>query len=144
MRRRDAAHQLALTERQTQRLMNRFRESGAAGLSNLRRGRPGNHRLPDIVNLVHWVWLAVVAENLAIISCLLLMPDTHSTQSASAIPTLGRRWHVRNSQNCRMSICPKKMSGRLWLKPVSGSPANNEHQSYSAGARYATKAPRAG
>uniref|UniRef100_UPI00403EEDB1 helix-turn-helix domain-containing protein n=1 Tax=Klebsiella pneumoniae TaxID=573 RepID=UPI00403EEDB1 len=42
MRRRDAAHQLALTERQTQRLMNRFRESGAAGLVNLRRGRPGN------------------------------------------------------------------------------------------------------
>ena len=40
MRRRDAAHQLALTERQTQRLMNRFRESGAAGLANLRRGRP--------------------------------------------------------------------------------------------------------
>lgn len=27
MRRRDAAHQLALTERQTQRLMNRFREN---------------------------------------------------------------------------------------------------------------------
>ena len=45
MRRRDAAHQLALTERQTQRLMNRFRESGAAGLVNLRRGRPGNHRV---------------------------------------------------------------------------------------------------
>lgn len=38
MRRCDAAHQLALTERQTQRLMNRFRESGAAGLANLRRG----------------------------------------------------------------------------------------------------------
>nr|WP_239906832.1 helix-turn-helix domain-containing protein [Escherichia coli] len=34
MRRRDAAHQLALTERQTQRLMNRFRESGAAGQAN--------------------------------------------------------------------------------------------------------------
>jgi hypothetical protein len=32
MRRRDAAHQLALTERQTQRLMNCFRESGAAHL----------------------------------------------------------------------------------------------------------------
>ena len=47
MRSRDAAHQLALTERQTQRLMNRFRESGAAGLVNLRRGRPGNHRLPE-------------------------------------------------------------------------------------------------
>lgn len=45
MRRRDAAQQLALTERQTQRLMNRFRESGAAGLANLRRGRPGNHRV---------------------------------------------------------------------------------------------------
>lgn len=51
MRRRDAAHQLALTERQTQRLMNRFRESGAAGLVNLRRGRPGNHRLPESLKL---------------------------------------------------------------------------------------------
>lgn len=39
MRRRDAAQLLALTERQTQRLMNRFRESGAAGLANLRFGR---------------------------------------------------------------------------------------------------------
>jgi len=35
MRRCDAAQQLALTERQTQRLMNRFRESGAAGLAKL-------------------------------------------------------------------------------------------------------------
>ena len=51
MRRRDAAHQLALTERQTQRLMNCFRESGAAGLANLRRGRPGNHRLPESLKL---------------------------------------------------------------------------------------------
>jgi len=51
MRRRDAAHQLALTERQTQRLMNRFRESGTAGLVNLRRGRPGNHRLPESLKL---------------------------------------------------------------------------------------------
>ncbi|CZW56043.1 transposase [Enterobacter hormaechei] len=51
MRRRDAAHQLALTERQTQRLMNRFRESGAAGLATLRRGHPGNHRLPESLKL---------------------------------------------------------------------------------------------
>ena len=51
MRRRDSAHQLALTERQTKRLMNRFRESGAAGLANLRRGRPGNHRLPESLKL---------------------------------------------------------------------------------------------
>lgn len=45
MRRRDAAHQLALSE------LNRFRESGAAGLANLRRGRPGNHRLPESLKL---------------------------------------------------------------------------------------------
>lgn len=51
MSRRDAAHQLTLTERQTQRLMNRFRDSGAAGLANLRRGRPGNHRLPESLKL---------------------------------------------------------------------------------------------
>ncbi len=36
----DAASQLDLTERQVQRLMNRFRESGAAGLTNSRRGLP--------------------------------------------------------------------------------------------------------
>ena len=30
MRRRDAAHQLNLTERQVQRLMNRYRESGVS------------------------------------------------------------------------------------------------------------------
>lgn len=51
MRRRDAAQLFALTERQTQRLMNRFHESGAAGLANLRRGRPGNHRLPESLKL---------------------------------------------------------------------------------------------
>lgn len=43
MRPRDAVHQLDLTEPQTQRLMNRFRELGAAGLTSLRRGRPRNH-----------------------------------------------------------------------------------------------------
>ena len=51
MRRRDTAHQLSLTERQTQRLMNRFRESGATGLVNLRRGRPGSHMLPESLKL---------------------------------------------------------------------------------------------
>lgn len=40
MRRRDAVHQLNLTERQTQRLMNRFCEFGAAGLASLHRERP--------------------------------------------------------------------------------------------------------
>ena len=51
MHRRDTAHQLALTERQTQRLMNRFRESGAEGLVNLWRGRPSNHRLQESLEL---------------------------------------------------------------------------------------------
>ncbi|MGQ0396030.1 ISNCY family transposase [Klebsiella pneumoniae] len=51
MRRRDAANQLELTERQTQRLMNRFREFGAAGLASLRRGRPGNNRIPESLRL---------------------------------------------------------------------------------------------
>lgn len=58
MRRLDAAQQLVLTERKTQRLMNRFRDSGAAGLVNLRRGRPDNHRLPEslkqrVISLLH-------------------------------------------------------------------------------------------
>lgn len=45
LRRRDAASQLRLTKRLVQRLMNRDRESGAAGLTNLRRGKSGTHRL---------------------------------------------------------------------------------------------------
>lgn len=51
MRRRDAAHQLNLTERQVQRLMNRYRESGVSGLASLRRGQPGNHRIPESLKL---------------------------------------------------------------------------------------------
>ncbi len=51
LRRRDAASQLGLTERQVQRLMNRYRDTGAAGLANLRRGKPGTHRLDDSIRL---------------------------------------------------------------------------------------------
>ncbi|MDE1186326.1 MAG: ISNCY family transposase [Pantoea sp.] len=47
LRRRDAAFQLDLTERQVQRLMNRYRESGAVGLINARRGKPGTHRIDE-------------------------------------------------------------------------------------------------
>jgi len=64
MRRRDAAHQLDLTERQTQRLMNRFRESGAAGLASLRRGQPGNHRLPESLKLSERHNITVSVETL--------------------------------------------------------------------------------
>lgn len=41
LRRCDAASQLQLTERRMQRLMHRYRESGAAGLTNACRGKPG-------------------------------------------------------------------------------------------------------
>lgn len=43
----NAANQLELTERKTQRLMNRFSESYAARLVSLRGGKPGNHRFPE-------------------------------------------------------------------------------------------------
>lgn len=51
LRRRDAASQLKLTERQVQRLMNRFRVSGAAGLTHARCGNPGANRLDDSLRL---------------------------------------------------------------------------------------------
>ncbi len=51
LRRRDAASQLQLTERQVQRLMNRFRISGAAGLTHARRGQAGSNRLNDSLRL---------------------------------------------------------------------------------------------
>ena len=51
MRRRDAAVRLKLTERQVQRLVNRFIDAGATGLVSLRRGGSGNHRLPESLKL---------------------------------------------------------------------------------------------
>ncbi|PAK05463.1 integrase, partial [Burkholderia ubonensis] len=42
-----AAERLGLTVRQVQRLVDRYRESGAAGLASRQRGRPGNRRLDE-------------------------------------------------------------------------------------------------
>lgn len=58
LRRRDAAAQMELTERQVQQLANRYRESGAAGLTHGLRGKPGNHCFPEsfrlhVLALVH-------------------------------------------------------------------------------------------
>ncbi len=47
LRRRDAASQLDLSERQIQRLMDKFRLSGTSGLASLKRGKPGNNNLPE-------------------------------------------------------------------------------------------------
>ncbi len=47
IRRSDAAEILNLSVRQVQRLMNRLREYGAAGLAHQARGRPSNHRYPS-------------------------------------------------------------------------------------------------
>lgn len=58
LRRRDAAAQMELTERLVQRLVNHYRESGAAGLTHGLRGKPGSHGLPEsfrlhVLALVH-------------------------------------------------------------------------------------------
>jgi transposase len=42
-----AAQRLNLTTRQVQRLVNRYKAQGAAGLVSGKRGRPGNHQLPE-------------------------------------------------------------------------------------------------
>ncbi|EAQ5803176.1 helix-turn-helix domain-containing protein [Salmonella enterica] len=47
MRQWEAAELLGLSVRQIQHLVNRFRDSGAAGLVHLLRARPGNRRLPE-------------------------------------------------------------------------------------------------
>src|ERR1700756_3170107 len=41
-----AAERLGLTVRQVERLVTRYRESGAAGLPSRKRGRASNHQLP--------------------------------------------------------------------------------------------------
>lgn len=45
LRRRDAASQLGISERQAQRLINRYRVSGAEGLVSRKRGQPSNRRV---------------------------------------------------------------------------------------------------
>ncbi len=47
IRRADAADILSLSVRQVQRLMNRLRKSGAAGLVHQSRGKPSNNRYPN-------------------------------------------------------------------------------------------------
>ena len=46
LRRRDAASQLLLSERQIQRLMDHNRAYGPSGLTSLKRGKPGNNCYP--------------------------------------------------------------------------------------------------
>ncbi len=60
LRRRDAASQLDLSERQVQRLMDKFRLSGTPGLASLKRGKPGNHNLPEQLRMNV---LALLREN---------------------------------------------------------------------------------
>lgn len=97
-----AAQRLSISDRQCRRILSRYRKSGPFGMANRRRGKPSNNQLPD--------GLAQYALNI---------------NTASAIPTLGRRWRVRNSQNCTMFTCPKRLSVHSWSKPLSGSPAND-------------------
>jgi transposase len=40
---------MAITLRQTYRLLRRYRDGGASAIANQRRGRPSNNRLPDVV-----------------------------------------------------------------------------------------------
>src|SRR5882762_1639099 len=44
-----AAELMAITLRQTYRLLRRYRDNGASAVANQRRGRPSNNRLPDVV-----------------------------------------------------------------------------------------------
>jgi len=44
-----AADLMRLTQRQTHRLLKRYRDGGAAAIANRRRGRPSNNRLSDVV-----------------------------------------------------------------------------------------------
>jgi transposase len=45
----EAAHLLSLSTRQVKRLLSAYRKDGAAALVSKRRGKPGNHRLPQKV-----------------------------------------------------------------------------------------------
>src|SRR5437764_8949218 len=46
---RTAAELMAITVRQTYRLLRRYRDGGVSAIANQRRGRPSNNRLSDVV-----------------------------------------------------------------------------------------------
>jgi hypothetical protein len=46
---RAAAELMAMTPRQTYRLLRKYRDGGASAIANQRRGCPSNNRLPDVV-----------------------------------------------------------------------------------------------
>jgi len=96
------AQRLDIFARQCRRLL------GPPGMANRRRGNPSNNQLPD--------GFAQYALN--------IIRDRYTD--------FGRCWRVKSLQNCTMSTCRKKLSGRLWLKPVSGSPANNVRRKFSS------------
>ncbi len=52
LRRTDATELLNLSVRLVQRLMNRLRQYGVAGLSHKLRGKPSNNKLPRAINPV--------------------------------------------------------------------------------------------
>lgn len=79
LRRRDAASQLGISERQAQRLINRYRVSGAEGLVSRKRGQPSNRRLTESLKL----------------RVLKLIRET--------TVTLDPRWPLKNSGNAMIS-----------------------------------------
>ena len=70
-----------------------------ARLVNRRRVKPSNNQRPD--------GLAQYALNII----------------RERYTDFGQCWRVKSLQNRTMSTCTKKLSGRLWLKPVLDPPA---------------------
>lgn len=89
-----AAQRLGISDRQCRRLLSRYRESGPLGMASRRCGKPSNNQLP--VGLARYA-LNIIRERY--------------------IPTLGRRWRVRNSQNClsKETVRSLMVKAGLWL-----------------------------
>lgn len=104
LRHKDAASLLSLTERQVQRLMNQFRQSGIEGLVSKRRGQPSNNRCPENFRLY--------------------ILDIIQQHYADSGPTLAteKLHEVHGVDVSRETVCSWMISSGLWIPHAQRKP----------------------
>lgn len=111
LRRRDAASQLDLSERQVQRLMDKFRLSGTPGLASLKRGKPGNHNLPEQLRMNV---LALLRENYSDFGPTLATEKLSERHQISISVETVRHWMIADGlSKCCLLVYIDDATGRL-------------------------------
>src|SRR5260370_6036783 len=102
-----AADLMRVTQRQTHRLLKRYRDGGAPAIANRRRGRPSNNRLSDVVR------------------------DHAISLVRGYYADLVRRWRPRSWASAMMCGCRERRCAAGCGRPGSGCPGRSANGSSS-------------